>query len=230
MYDEIEESKYNRVFQVSKKMIQNHIDSIQYGSVNYIPDPNILFWPAKGNPTKGQPENLAPFEDGNGNGTYDPMDGEYPIIYGNDCLYTVMHYRNNGETSKAFAIRSWTYSVNCDTSDIFDNIIFRKIFIISHGAELDSLQFGAMVDGDIGFPEDDYKGTNVNLRMGYFYNSLPYDNGQGGQTGFSDTLPAVGVLFLRGFKQQDDGIDNEIGIESKQSVNGFGFNDGIIDN
>lgn len=229
-YDEVQEAKYNHVFHVTLQMIQNHIDSIQSGSTTYRPDPNILFWPGNGDPSIGQPAIIAPFADLNNNGKYEPMLGEYPLIYGNDCSFNVTHYPDKGDPSKAMAFRFWTYTQHCDTANVYKNVVFRKIEVISHGVAFDSLQFGDYCDGDIGFSEDDYVGTNVNLGMGYFYNGTLYDPGQSGLPGLHDTLAAAGILYLKGFKQADDGIDNAIGVGPNQSVNGYGFNDGIVDN
>ncbi|MBW7867900.1 MAG: T9SS type A sorting domain-containing protein [Brumimicrobium sp.] len=226
-YNEIIESKYNRSYHVTQKMIYDHIDSLLYGSASYIPPHGIREWPGNGDVSKGQTEQVAPFVDVNNNGIYEPMEGDYPAIYGDDCLFNVTH---NYSGTRLEEFQTYTYTFTCDTSDIFDDVIFRKVNIISRGVTYDSLYFGFYHDGDIGSPEDDYIGTNVDLGMTYFYNGA-YDTGDPpGSYGFGDKLPAIGTMVLKGFKQDADGMDNVLGSGTNQSPNGFGYGDGINDN
>ncbi|MNU52242.1 hypothetical protein D3C71_412490 [compost metagenome] len=230
LYNEVLEAKYNRPYRVSRKMIEDHIDSVQFGSSNYVPVWEIRNWPAHGNTALGQAPNLAPFTDVNSNGIYEPLLGEYPTIFGNDCVYSITHYRNNGSVNKALEFHSFVYTQACDSTEIFDNVLMRKVQVYSRGSVVDSLFFGGRFDGDLGNYNDDYAGTNVDLGLVYNYNGDLNDEPNAGRYGFGDTLGAQGLMILKGFKQANDGIDNGIGILPGQSVNGYGFNDGIIDN
>jgi len=230
MYDELMEAKYNRPYHVSLQMIQDHLDSVAFGSASYVPVWEIRNWPAHGNTTLGQAANLAPFVDVNSNGTYEPLLGDYPRIYGNDCVFSITHYRDNGDTDKALEFHSYVYTQLCDTNETFDNVLMRKVKVFSRGAEIDSLFFGGLFDGDLGNYNDDYSGTNVDLGMVYNYNGDLFDENNSGRIGYQDTLPAQGIMVLKGFKQANDGLDNGIGALPGQSVNGYGFNDGTIDN
>lgn len=89
---------------------------------------------------------------------------------------------------------------------------------------------GTFVDFDLGNPSDDYIGTNVELGLIYTYNGDPIDETNGAPIGFNENPPAVGILFLEGSKLENDGLDNPIGVDTLQSINGLGFGDGIIDN
>lgn len=228
-YDVYQENKHNRVFHVSTQMIKDHLDSLAHGSSAYIPTWEIREWPAHGDISKGQAPKIAPFVDVNLNGIYEPMSGDYPFIYGDDCFFSISHY-HDGTTSKPVEFQSFVYTQHCDTSSVYDDVLFRKLRIISRGMSLDTLYFGLYQDGDVGGAIDDYVGTNVDLGMTYSYNGNIYDNDFQGNIGFYDTLAAQGFMVLKGFKQVNDGEDNPFGILSNQSVNGFGFGDGIIDN
>nr|WP_294859468.1 T9SS type A sorting domain-containing protein [uncultured Fluviicola sp.] len=230
LYDEVVEAKYNRPCHVSLQMIEDHIDSVQMGSSSYIPVVGIRNWPAHGNTALGQAADLAPFVDANSNGVYEPLLGDYPQIYGNDCVFSITHYRDNGNANNALEFHSYVYTQLCDTNETFDDVLMRKVKIISRGVEIDSLFFGGHFDGDMGNYNDDYIGTNVDLGLIYNYNGDLFDEPNSGRPGFNDTLPAQGILVLKGFKQADDGLDNGIGIQPGKSVNGYGFNDGVIDN
>ena len=230
LYDEILEAKYNRPYHVSLQMIQDHIDSVQSGSSTYIPVWAIRNWPAHGNTALGQEADLAPFVDNNSNGVYEPLLGEYPGIYGNDCVFSITHYRDNGNTNKALEFHSYVYTQACDTTETFDNVLMRKVQVYSRGAVIDSLFFGGRFDGDLGNFNDDYAGTHVELGLVYNYNADAFDEDNSGRIGYHDTLAAQGLMVLKGFKQANDGLDNGIGVQPGQSVNGYGFNDGIVDN
>lgn len=231
MYDEILEAKYNRPYRVSRQMIQDHIDSVAFGSASYIPVWAIRNWPAHGDAALGQEENLAPFADINSNGMYEPMLGEYPSILGNDCVFSITHYRDNGNPNKALEFHSYVYTQLCDTTETFDHVMMRKIQVYSRGAEIDSLFFGGRLNGRLG-QIDDYAGTNIDLGMIYQYNGDLYDDDFPGSDlpGYKEKLAAHGIMALKGFKEANDGLDNGIGILPGESINGYGFNDGIIDN
>lgn len=230
MYDQVQEAKYNRPYHVSLQMIEDHIDSLQSGSSSYVPVWQIRNWPAHGNTALGQEADLAPFVDVNGNGTYEPLQGDYPSIYGNDCVFSITHYRTNGNAAKAVEFHSYVYTEVCDTSETFENVLMRKIQVYSRGAEIDSMFFGGRFDGDLGNYNDDYFGTKVDLGLVYNYNADLMDEDNSGRRGFHDTIPAQGIMVLKGFKQANDGLDNGIGLMPGESVNGYGYNDGVTDN
>jgi hypothetical protein len=48
--------------------------------------------------------------------------------------------------------------------------------------------------------------------------------------GYGAHAPAIGTVLLKGPPQDFDGVDNDFGVGVNESVNGFGFGDGIADN
>ncbi|MCF8304467.1 MAG: T9SS type A sorting domain-containing protein [Bacteroidales bacterium] len=72
--------KYDRLFPITRKQIDNFNawwdNKQEYPNYN-IPT-EILEWPAHGDITKGQSYYLAPFFDRDGDGTYNPLNGDYP--------------------------------------------------------------------------------------------------------------------------------------------------------
>src|SRR5690606_5353279 len=85
------------------------------------------------------------------------------------------------------------------------------------------------IDPDIGNYSDDYVGTHVELGMMYAYNGDLFDENDSDRIGFHDTLPAVGMMLLKGAKLENDGQD-DISHGLGLPLNGFGFEDGIVDN
>ncbi|WP_107039897.1 T9SS type A sorting domain-containing protein [Brumimicrobium mesophilum] len=228
-YDEVEEAKYNRSYHLSRQIIADHLDSIQNGTVDYIPVWEIRNWPGNGNTSKGQAKKLADFVDFNKNGVYEPMEGDYPIIYGDECVFSISHYWDEGNQNRKLEFHSYIYHFDCDSTSTFRNVLFRKLNVISRGADLNEFYMGVYQEGDIGQYNNDYIGTNPDLGMTYFYNGTLSDYSNYG-VGFNDRLAATGTMILKGFKNEDNGIDDDFGVEENESINGLGFGDGIIDN
>jgi len=76
-------SEYDRMFRMTRPMIDDYL-AWWYSSNRAEEFPNhplpdeILNWPAHGDVAKGQSYYLAPFYDNDGDGNYDPTQGDYP--------------------------------------------------------------------------------------------------------------------------------------------------------
>jgi hypothetical protein len=229
LYDQVIEAKFNRGFLVSKSMIQAHVNAVNSGVANYIAPHAIRNWPAHGDVSKGQAANLAPFVDVNGNGQYEPYLGEYPSIYGDQCYLSISHSRSNLSNSDGIEMHNYLYSIDCDDA-AFENSLFKKVIVYSRKMGLDSVFIAETDDIDLGNYNDDYAGTHVELGMTYFYNGDAYDEDNGGNIGYKEYIPAFGIMHLKGSKIANDGIDNQESPLLTTPVNGFGINDGIVDN
>ena len=73
----------NAIFPITKSEIVAH--QANYATPGYVVPPNILYWPAHGDVTLEQDYYLAPFVDTDGDGTYNPMAGDYPCIRGDNA-------------------------------------------------------------------------------------------------------------------------------------------------
>jgi hypothetical protein len=222
--------KYNRGYYVDKEMINTHLQEITSGNPNYIIPFGIREWPAHGDISIGQAANLAPFFDSNLNGIYEPLLGDYPSIYGDKCLLYIYHQAENVLFSNNMEIYQYNYVFDCDTSEALSNTIFMNTKNVNRYSEhLSNYHIGTLVDFDIGYASDDYMGTNVKLGMIYGYNGDDFDEGSI-VNGFQDTLPAAGMMILKGAKLANDEVPNDIGVGLNQSTNGYGFGDDITDN
>jgi len=223
--------KYNRGYLVTRTMIEDHITAIGNSTQNYNIPFAIEFWPAHGDVSIGQSQNLAPYIDRNLNGIYDPENGDYPKIIGDRCLLYISHQSESSTNSAVYELLQYIYTFNCETSKFLKNTIFVQSDFIGRGVDLDSVYLSSFLDFDIGSPYDDYIGTNVDLGLSYGYNGDPYDeNSAPFGFGFGDTIPAVGAMILSGVKGIADGIDNNFGPYLNESTNGIGFGDAISDN
>ncbi len=217
---------------------------------NYkVPD-IIKEWPAHGDVGAGQDYYLAPFLDYNEDGHYNWEDGDYPwhdiyktkdcqvdrrvSLYGDLNYWWVMNDKGNIHTETGadpigMEIRAQAFAFA--TNDEVNNMTFYNYELINRGSlTLFNTYFGFFTDGALGDPFDDYVGCDVNRGLAYYYNGNNFDGDNGGYKGYGFSPPAVGVDFFEGPFQDDDGIDNEYGIDAGEALNGIGYGDGIVDN
>lgn len=222
--------KYNRGYYVTVDMIEDHITNTVNGTLGYVIPFGIKEWPVEGDVLVGQGAVLAAYVDRNDNGTYDPENGDYPKIYGDHCLLNIYHQPSGSATSSEVECHQYYFTFDCDTSDVTKNTVFMRQKYIARGMDFDSVYMTQFADFNIGNSSDDYMGTNVELGMIYGFNADPFDESSGGNIGFQDTIPAMGVMYVQGVKLFDDGSDNNEGVLNGESINGIGFNDAVIDN
>lgn len=82
--------KYRRVWKINRSDIEKFRTDFENQIINqpgYYINESILSWP--GNPEIGGTQNMAPYVDVNGDGFYNPYDGDYPEITGDQMLYFV---------------------------------------------------------------------------------------------------------------------------------------------
>lgn len=222
--------KYNRGYFVTRQMIDDHINYISMNNPSYKIPFGILEWPAHGDTDLGQAENIAHFYDQNTNGIYEPELGDYPLIYGDQCILNVFHKKPDLNNTDRIECHQYFYTFDCDTSDVLNNAVFVNQRFVLRGSELQEVYVGSFTDYDIGNYSDDFCGTNVETGMIYAYNGDLFDESDGGKYGFQDTVPASGLIYLRGAKLDSNLLDNAYGIGTNESINGYGFGDGVVDN
>src|SRR5690606_31572910 len=81
--------QWNRVWKVDRYDVLNHINF--FNQPGYSIPQVFLDWPAHGNTLLGQATNLAPYFDYNNNGIYDPTNGDYPLVPGDQCVYYIFN-------------------------------------------------------------------------------------------------------------------------------------------
>ena len=170
-------------------------------------------------------ETLAPFEDVNGDGFYDPLAGDYPqynlngtlgcsdgdILFGDQTLWWVyndngnVHTETGSETALGLEIQAQAFAFS--TNDEINNMTFYNYKMINRShTPLNEAYFGVWVDPDLGDYQDDYVGCDVARGLGYCYNG---DENDGTAVGYGANPPAIGVDFFRGpLADENDGIDN----------------------
>ena len=170
-------------------------------------------------------ESLAPFEDVNNDGFYDPLSGDYPqynlngtlgcsdgdILFGDQTLWWVyndngnVHTETGSETALGLEIQAQAFAFS--TNDEINNMTFYNYKMINRShTPLNETYFGVWVDPDLGDYQDDYVGCDVARGLGYCYNG---DEDDGTAVGYGANPPAIGVDFFRGpLADENDGVDN----------------------
>jgi len=237
-YSIYQDTVWNYIWNLKKTEIEYH--KTHWNLTGYTPIHDILTWPGNGNVLLGEAAMLAPFFDRNGDGIYQPMDGDYPLIKGDQSLFFIFnedrnfHSETEGRKMRV-EIHGMAYAFDLPGDSAFNNTIFMnyKIFNRSANTYLNSF-VGWFTDLDIGYPNDDYVGCDVERSSFFGYNGTPVD-GTGQPGSYGAHPPAQAVTLLGGPYLDPDGIDNPKfdgrGHQlCNESVNGLNFGDSIIDN
>ncbi len=200
-------TNWDRAFSVLRHQIEAHVADFEDNGVIDNPIPGIMGWPGQGNPhfqniygfeLPDTPQGLAPFADEDGDGLYDPLAGDYPMIHNSAVIpgqITWVIFNDNGNIHTESSgeplqvevqLTSWAY--DCSDNPQLNNTIFTSYKLINRGIEpLDSLHLGLWTDFDLGCHTDDLMGSAPGLNTFFAYNS---DNEDG--PGCTLGLPSYG--------------------------------------
>jgi len=195
--------------------------------------PYFFDYPAIGNTSAGQDLYLAPFYDFDGDGSYNPENGDYPWydflkeincaerkrddivpLFGDQNYYWIFNDKGNihsesGAQPIGMEIRAQAFAFS--TNDEVNNMTFYNYVLINQGSQtLQDTYFGTWIDLDIGGHVDDFVGCDVQRGLGYGYNGPAVDSPTGLSPGYGEYPPAVGVDFFEGPYQDADGVDNPL--------------------
>jgi len=203
-------------------------------------------YPAHGNTAQGQDYYISPFFDYDGDGNYEPRNGDYPWydithdiicsqrlrkdpvpLFGDQNFYWVFNDKGNIHTESGgqaigMEIRAQAFAFS--TNDEVNNMTFYNYVLINQGSQtLQDTYFGTWIDSDIGGHLDDYVGCDVQRGLGYGYNGHAFDSPSTLSLGYGDNPPSVGVDFFEGPYQDEDGVDNPLTTDINVAID----NDGI---
>lgn len=237
-YSIVQDTTWNYIWNLTKSEIDYH--KSHWGNAGYQPIHDILTWPGNGNVALGQAPILAPFYDRNNDGHYDPMDGDYPLIKGDQSLFFIfnddrkLHEETEGNKMKV-EIHGMAYAFDIPGDSAFWNTLFLNYKIYNRSQRTYyNTYLGTFTDIDLGWSRDDFVGCDVQRGCFFGYNGTPID-GNGQPEAYGENPPAQSVTILAGPFMDPDGIDNPKKDNSgnqlcNESVNGFGFGDDIVDN
>lgn len=238
-YSIFQDTVWNYIWNLKKTDVEYHKNHWQ--DLGYQPIHDILTWPGNGNVNLGEAPQLAPFFDRNQDGLYDPMNGDYPQIRGDQALFFIFnenrgpHLETGGTRTMKAEFHAMAYGWNMPEDSAFKNTLFinYKIFNRSQRTYYDTY-LGTFTDIDLGYPMDDLVGCDVHRGSYFGYNGKAVD-GDGQANSYGAHPPAQSVTILAGPKLDPAGSDrprlDDGGHQlCNESINGTGFGDGISDN
>jgi hypothetical protein len=210
---------WDRFWKVDRSTINQFISMYKSGgNITSSTFDAINQWPASGN--KGalgsdkrtrlglnSKNTYAPFKDLNGDGLYQPDQGEYPLITGDQYIWWVFNDAGNVKQQSATAsmgVEVQTCAFAYATQDFLNNATFCNYRVINRGAlTIDSTYIAVWDDCDLGYYLDDYIGCDTTRGLGIQYNGTNDDGGGAGHPVNSYGLnpPQVGLDFFEGPKR-----------------------------
>lgn len=216
---------YDKIWKINRAEVEQFIACRNLPG--YVIPQSILTWP--GNGGLGQAHYLAPFEDVDGDGIYNPLAGDYPgfalsnttndcnyHLQGDQCLWWVFNDKGNthqmsGGNPLGIEIQQTAFAFRTNTN-INDATFYCYKLINRSSNNYHNTWFGRFDDVDLGLYNDDYSGCDVMRGMGYIYNGTVNDGGNPVPVpgGYGAHPPAFGVDFLQGpLADPGDAIDND---------------------
>jgi hypothetical protein len=239
VYDSLYDLRWYHIWNLSRADVEYH--KIHWNDPGYEAKEDILTWPGNGDPDQGQAERIAPFEDMNNNGLYEPLAGDSPRIKGDQALFFVFnddrdpHFESDG-TPLGIEIRAMVYAFDAPEDSVLWNTIFLHYDIVNRSdTTYHDVYLGVFTDTDLGFEWDDRIESDVTNGMYFTYNGHEYDLDSGYYNGYGYHPPAQGIMMLGGPYMEPNGVDDArfdiLGNQVlNESINGLNFGDGIIDN
>lgn len=237
-------NQWDRHFEVSGDNILAHITELKKNGADGIDcaevSSDLLGWPGKGNPHFAGIhgfelpfQDLAPFFDENGDGLYNPCDGDFPVIeiigcedntgqvgkvsFADQMIWYV--FNDNGgihtnTTGDPIRMEIQTLAFAYKTGDQVNDMTFYRYKLVNRANQsIDSTFFGQWVDADLGCATDDFIGCDTAESLMVIYNDGTPDGagGCGAIPTYGSEVPMLGVDYFRGPKDENG---NELGMSS----------------
>jgi len=232
VYNEIYDLTYLRLWKLTREEVEFHKQN--RFTAGYEPSAAIMAWPGTGDAQAGQALHLAPYFDENVDGYYDPDNGDYPLIRGDECIF----FMTNDNTARIdttgqplnVELHGMVYGFNNSADTALFNTVFVHYDIINRSANTYNDCYAAVFnDYDIGAANDDYYRTDVTRASVIGYNGKDIDTSTGyEQNTYGDNPPAQSVTILAGPFMDADNNDNPTG-GCDESINGINFGNGVAD-
>lgn len=218
-YSATTDAQWNQVWKINKTTIDSFILWFANPSLypGYTVPAVISGWPANGDVPSGQAATLAPYVDVNTDGFYNPANGDYPCIKGDQALFVMYNDDRNIHTESGGAkftleVHAMMYAYSAPGTWLDSTVFINYKLFNRSTTDYDSLYWGHWNDFDLGYYADDYVGCDVARSISYVYNGDADDGSSPtpGPATYGANPPAQGLMFLRGPEATPmDGVDND---------------------
>lgn len=182
------------LWKVTRQEVDDHIAQYQQGG--YTPISAISDWPGNGDVVLGVDDQLAPFVDQDGDGVYEPLDGDYPDFPGDEVVYVIVNDAANPVGSYlGVEMHMMFYQFNDNGYLGETTFLNTRVF---NRSTIDYFDFRQSIyaDFDIGNYQDDYIGCDSSRNIMYAYNGDAFDETNGGAAGYGANVPCQGLISL----------------------------------
>jgi hypothetical protein len=220
--------KWRKIWKITRPEIEYH--KANWWKPDYIPVEDIISWPGNGDTSNGESQILAPFVDVDNDGFYEPMRGEYPVIRGDQMLFNILndkryHTATQSDTMEVeIHVTAYAFDFPNDSLFNYSTFIHLDLYNRSHKTYHDCY-VGVFSDLDLGYPYDDYIGSNVEQGYYFIYNSRIEDGkGEPGTYGLNTPVQSIAILggpYLDPYGKdtpRDDEMGNQL---CNESINGL---------
>lgn len=192
-YDHDYLHRYYAIWKLTKEDIEHHL--AHYQDAGYQPIGSIITYPGNGRVDFGESSHLLPFVDSDEDGWYEPMDGDYPLLRGDQSTFTIHSDGRYGNPADKAGMELITEMYSFDNTD---DAIAHTTFVhteIRNRSMRDYTDFSVGVSClfAIEEPSSDFAGSSPEGDYFYGFNAQ-YD--QGVPQVIEVVNPAQAVAFL----------------------------------
>lgn len=194
---------WNRTWTVTAAQV----DSVKQGLYTIIPEA-IKSWPVSGRAQYGESADLAPYQDVDDNGSYEPENGDYPLIKGDICSIAIFNDYNQRGFYRYWSFQmegiAWHYML--EGNGIEQRAFFTEFELLNKSnTTYHEAWISMFADIDVGAAAANLNGTDIARHSVYAY---PYASYAGRQY-YHDKTPYAAVSILEGpAADAFDGRDN----------------------
>jgi hypothetical protein len=193
-----EVANWNKVWKINKSQIDYHVS--HWNTPGYTMPTVISHWPVYASPVLQINHDLAPYVDVNGNNVYDPAAGDYPYIRGDQAVYFIYNdsvFTHKGSDGKKMGVEIHGMAYEFSSIPLLNKTVFVNFTVYNKSPHVyDSVYLGLWTDIDVGYPTDDYIGSDTSTDSYFGYNGDAYDETAGGTFGYGANIPVQTVTFL----------------------------------
>ncbi len=183
------------IWKVTRQEVDDHIAQYQQGG--YTPVPAIQDWPGNGDVSLGVANQLAPFVDLDGDGIYEPSEGDYPDFPGDQVVYVIQNDESYQPHPQKLGVELHLMFYQFNDNGYMGESTFLNVRTFNRSTtDYYDFKLSIFADFDIGNYSDDYFGTSVTNNMMYAYNGDNFDETSWGAIGYENNPPCQGIMSL----------------------------------